>query len=693
MGAVSVDQRAPIGPLPVGAKLGRYEILGKLASGGMAIVYVARAQGVAGFERLVAIKVLHSNLAHEEEFIKMFLDEARLAASIRHPNVVPTIDISDSEKSGYFIVMEYIEGDHLGQLLSSANKAAERLPVRVTLRVIGDALGGLGAAHDLRDEQGNKQNLVHRDVSPHNIMVGRDGVARLTDFGVAKAEDRLTHTRDGQVKGKLAYMAPEQAASGTTDTRSDLFSMGVILWECLTGQRLLRAESTAATLHKLLHGEIPKLSSVLPELEPLDGLLEKALSRDPDLRYPTAEVFARALEDVSSQFGGAASLREVSKVVKHHAAPRIKRDKKLIEDALKALRPAGMDGQGIFTDETSSPTSPSSSEISIVAGSPSLISGVSSVSTALANDTMPGTRRATRRTLEVAIPEKKAAPPPPLGAAETNEIFVSADEPLAAAGSGEEPVTRNILGPREQVGADEPAVVLSPVMAADVRRGQADSADRAHAESQLEIEIESVPAPDMASDAPVTFSDAPRPRRHLHVAVLAFGIAALGAVAIWAGSSSQEVVQVEEMGAASFESATPNTTSLTTSVPSSVSHTGPGAVIERREPEPASAAPTTTISAVAPKELGSNATNMKAPEAQAIVPVVPSAASSAQSASSANGRTRAASSVRAASLASQSQAPSESATGRSSKPAVRRHREAAKPVAAHLDVIPNPYHD
>src|SRR5215471_13859635 len=302
MGAVSVDQRAPIGPLPMGAKLGRYEILGKLAAGGMAIVYVARAHGVTGFERLVAIKVLHSNLAHEEEFIKMFLDEARLAASIRHPNVVPTIDISDAEKAGYFIVMEYIEGDHLGQLLSSANKAAEKLPIRVTLRVICDALGGLGAAHDLVDEQGRSQNLVHRDVSPHNIMVGRDGVARLTDFGVAKAEDRLTHTRDGQVKGKLAYMAPEQAASGTTDTRSDLFSMGVILWECLTGTRLMRAESTGATLHKLLHGEIPKPSSVDPGLEPLDPVLEKALARDPEQRFQTAEAFARAIEDASVPF-------------------------------------------------------------------------------------------------------------------------------------------------------------------------------------------------------------------------------------------------------------------------------------------------------------------------------------------------------------------------------------------------------
>src|ERR1700759_1432363 len=168
MGAVSVDQRAPIGPLSAGAKLGRYEILCKLATGGMAIVYVARVQGVAGFERLVAIKVLHANLAHEDEFISMFLDEARLAASIRHPNVVPTIDVSDSKEAGYgyFIVMEYIEGDHLGALLSSAHKANEKLTVPIALRIVADALAGLGAAHDLCDDKGKSLHLVHRDVSP-----------------------------------------------------------------------------------------------------------------------------------------------------------------------------------------------------------------------------------------------------------------------------------------------------------------------------------------------------------------------------------------------------------------------------------------------------------------------------------------------------------------------------------------------
>ncbi|MET0385722.1 MAG: serine/threonine-protein kinase [Polyangiales bacterium] len=379
--------RASVGTLGTGAKLDRYEILARLAAGGMATVYVARVQAVAAFERLFAIKVLHSNLAHEDEFIRMFLDEARLAASIRHPNVVATTDVSKSNEAGcgYFIVMEYIEGDHLGALLSNAHKAGERLPVPVALRIIVDALGGLGAAHALCDETGRSLQLVHRDVSPHNIMVGRDGVVRLTDFGVAKAEDRLTHTRDGQVKGKLAYMAPEQAGSAETDARSDLFSMGIILWECITGKRLFRADTTAGTLHRLLHEEIEKPSHVDPTLAPLDALLAKALSREPAERFQSAEEFARAIEEVAPQVGGVASLRGVSRAVKQYAAAKLKREKKLVEDAVRALRPSDVAPDA--PEQLEEFSSPSATDISVTGASLSQ----SKVSGVFSHDTQPGT--------------------------------------------------------------------------------------------------------------------------------------------------------------------------------------------------------------------------------------------------------------------------------------------------------------
>jgi serine/threonine-protein kinase len=321
-----------------GRRLGRYEVLARLASGGMAAVYVARALGVAGFERLFAVKVLHPHLAHEQEFITMFLDEARLAARIRHPNVVPTIDISDTQDAGYYLVMDYIEGDHLGALLQKAYKLGSKLPPPIALRIVADALEGLAAAHALTDETGRRINLVHRDVSPHNVMVSTDGIARITDFGVAKAEVRLmSTTRQGQFKGKLAYMAPEHASTGEADQRSDLFSAGIILWESLTGRRLFRAENQAATLNKICIEPIPMPSSIDPGLAPFDPVLERALARDPNERFQTAEEFAEALEAHADLLGGLANQRAVGKLVREYAAEKIDRDRELIRTAVSEL--------------------------------------------------------------------------------------------------------------------------------------------------------------------------------------------------------------------------------------------------------------------------------------------------------------------------------------------------------------------
>jgi serine/threonine protein kinase len=380
-GLASTSKVDPPGKLSlVGRKLGRYEVLARLASGGMAEVYIARAQGVAGFERLVAIKVLHANLAHEEQFITMFLDEARLAARIRHPNVVATLDISGTEETGYFLVMEYIEGEHVGHLLATAVKENEPIPVPVTLRMIVDALAGLGAAHSLTDESGNPLNLVHRDVSPHNILVGVDGVARLTDFGVAKAEVRLSHTREGQIKGKLAYMAPEQASSGKTDARSDLFSIGVILWETLTGKRLFRSETTAAVLNKLLSEEIAPPSSVVEELKRFDEVVLKSLDRDPDKRYQTADEFIDAIEVVASKSSdGIARRRDVGKVVERYAADKLFRDRHRVKEAIRAIGQTPLDTRpgGTREDTESSMRSADSAGIR-TRYSPS-VSGVSKV--------------------------------------------------------------------------------------------------------------------------------------------------------------------------------------------------------------------------------------------------------------------------------------------------------------------------
>lgn len=319
-----------------GRQLGRYEILTQLASGGMASVYIARAQGVAGFERLVAIKMLHPHLAYEEEFISMFLDEARLAARIRHMNVVPTLDVSDSPGDGYFLVMEYVEGNHLGALLGLAAKQGERLPRPIVCRVLIDALQGLGAAHHLTGENGQPLKLVHRDVSPHNILVGSDGIARLTDFGVAKADVRMATTRAGQFKGKLSYMAPEQASSSNTDQRSDLFSVGIILWESLTGRRLFKGDSNAATLNKLLYDTIVKPSEVWPELAQFDDVVMRALNRDPGARFQDADEFSEALDKAAGR-GGVAKTREVAELVRALDAEKLQNERRRLRDAIEML--------------------------------------------------------------------------------------------------------------------------------------------------------------------------------------------------------------------------------------------------------------------------------------------------------------------------------------------------------------------
>ncbi|HHH27125.1 MAG TPA: serine/threonine protein kinase [Polyangiaceae bacterium] len=328
-------------PLPstdlTGRQLGRYEVLCQLASGGMATVYVARRGGVAGFERLVAIKVLHPHLAHDEEFISMFLDEARLAARIRNPNVVATLDISDTEGDGYFLVMDYVEGDHLGHLLRGAARGGERLPTAVTARILMDALAGLQAAHELTSGTGEPLRLVHRDLSPHNILVGDDGVARITDFGVAKAQVRLSSTRDGQFKGKLSYMAPEQAASGQADQRSDLFSMGIVLWESLTGRRLFRGENNADVLNKVLNPQVPNPSQLDPALAPFDEVTQRALAVNPDDRYQTAELFLEAVETAALAVDGIGTPRSVGKEVKRWLGQKMSDEKDTIRAAIEAL--------------------------------------------------------------------------------------------------------------------------------------------------------------------------------------------------------------------------------------------------------------------------------------------------------------------------------------------------------------------
>jgi serine/threonine-protein kinase len=304
----------------------RYELLAELAAGGMATVFLARLGGAGGFQRLVAIKRLHPHLAHEREFVEMFLDEARLAARIHHPNVVPILEVGTSDV-GYFLVMEYIEGETLARLLGRTASRGEKIPTRVAVKIVLDTLAGLEAAHGLRDDFGEPLRIVHRDVSPQNVMVGVDGTSRITDFGVARAATRLTTTRAGQLKGKLGYMAPEQAQGDDIDLRADVFAVGVILWECLAGRRLFKGKadaSDAQTLNRLLYEPIPTLRDTDPTVhEAFGALTQRALERDVSRRFASCGEFAEALEKVAEQTGGIASTREVAAFVDSVAGPEI----------------------------------------------------------------------------------------------------------------------------------------------------------------------------------------------------------------------------------------------------------------------------------------------------------------------------------------------------------------------------------
>ncbi len=287
--------------------IGRYVLFGEIASGGMASVHYARLNGPAGFARTVAIKRMHPHFAKDPEFVAMFLDEARLAARIRHPNVVPTLDVVTTEGE-IFLVMEYVQGESLGRLVRALRGATRPTDTRIMSTIMSNVLLGLHAAHEAKNEQGEALGIVHRDVSPQNVIVGVDGVARVLDFGVAKAVGRLQSTQDGQVKGKLAYMAPEQLHGSPVTRQSDVYAAAVVTWEALTGQRLFNGESEAAMIMAVLQGPVRPPSSVAPHVPDfVDDVVMRGLSRSPERRYATAREMALELEKAA----GVASPSEI----------------------------------------------------------------------------------------------------------------------------------------------------------------------------------------------------------------------------------------------------------------------------------------------------------------------------------------------------------------------------------------------
>lgn len=309
----------------------RYEKIAEIATGGMATVYFGHLRTAGGVEQRVAIKEMLPHLAKSSEFVRMFFDEARLASRIHHPNVVSTLDMTESDGS-HALILDFVEGPSLQQIMKYLAERGGTMPLDITLRIFLDILAGLHAAHELLDEDGKPLNLVHRDVSPQNMLVGTDGITKITDFGIARAESRLSTTRTGSVKGKVPYMSPEQVKSLPIDRRTDVYAAGVILWEMLTSQRLVQGETDVAMIYQVTDREATTPREWNPGIpETIAKVCMKALEKRVEERFNSAAHFIEAVEEAAraAEFEPATP-RAVGNYIRglalHHSAEALEAD-------------------------------------------------------------------------------------------------------------------------------------------------------------------------------------------------------------------------------------------------------------------------------------------------------------------------------------------------------------------------------
>jgi eukaryotic-like serine/threonine-protein kinase len=305
--------------------LGRYRVVDEIGIGGMASVHLARMDGPGGFQKWVAIKRIHPHLIEDDSFIHMFLDEARIAARISHPNVATVFELGKHDDT-YWIAMEYLHGEPLREVMRRTEETGAPMPPEIACRVIADAAEGLHAAHELLGKNGEKLNLIHRDVTPHNLFVTYEGTTKVVDFGIAKFSSRMSSTRAGTLKGKLAYMSPEQVQGETIDRRTDIFALGVVLWELTTGQRLFRMDSDLDTLAKVQECNIPRPSTLVRGYPiDLEKIVMKALSKNRGERFKTAREFSRQLQSLLMRRGLFIASDEVANYVQGIFKDRIEK--------------------------------------------------------------------------------------------------------------------------------------------------------------------------------------------------------------------------------------------------------------------------------------------------------------------------------------------------------------------------------
>ncbi len=316
-------------PLP---RFGRYEALFKIAAGGMAEVFAARIRGEAGFEKLVAVKRMLPHLAEDAQFVDMFLDEARVAVHVSSPHVVQTLDLGRAEDGALYIVMELVVGSALSTLVRDVRRNNGRVPIPIAVELIAQAAQGLDDAHEARTPTGVHLGIVHRDVSPHNILVGADGRARVTDFGIARAMMRRTATAVGELKGKFAYFSPEQAEGKPLDRRADIFALGIVAWEAIMGRRLFAGDDSMEILSRVKSQPIPPLHTIDEEVpHAVSAAIARALERRVDDRYATAAEMAHALREANRP---APSARDISRWVNDAGGETLSRVRGLMDRAL-----------------------------------------------------------------------------------------------------------------------------------------------------------------------------------------------------------------------------------------------------------------------------------------------------------------------------------------------------------------------
>jgi serine/threonine protein kinase len=324
-------------PLPVYTPFGKFQLIAQLGKGGMGEVFLALLHGVQGVKKLVVIKRLLEPINDDRAMRDLFLEEGRLAARLNHSNVVQTIEVGE-EAGALYLSMEYLEGQPLNQVVRKLG--AERIDSHIAARIISDVLCGLHYAHELRDYDGRPLNIVHRDMSPHNIFITYEGEVKIVDFGIAKAASQASKTEVGVLKGKVAYMAPEQATSDATDRRADVFVVGIVLWELLTGTRLF-AGAVQKTFYSLIQKPAPRVSSVVPDIDPeLDDIVARALERDPQVRFASAKEMRDAVDAYIAKSGRLVRAEDLGALLGRLFAKRRERVRRQVRTYMSAVEAA-----------------------------------------------------------------------------------------------------------------------------------------------------------------------------------------------------------------------------------------------------------------------------------------------------------------------------------------------------------------